>query len=72
MEKQNDQIRFSTIHELRFIKNIGLDKFGSLVFPDRKKLLKNYIKASEKRSDWGNIDKDTAISTAENLLNEVQ
>lgn len=70
MKQDNDAVRFSTVHEIRFIENIGLDKFGGMVIQDRKALLTNYIKAAEKRSDWGNVDKDIVISTAKKLLRE--
>ncbi|MBY0484591.1 hypothetical protein [Nitrosomonas sp.] len=71
MEQENKTIRFSTVHEIRFIENIGLNQFGSDNLYNRKTLLRNYIKAAEKRSYWGSIDKDIVLSTAQKLLGEV-
>jgi hypothetical protein len=70
MNNDTEQPRFSTMHELRFIENIGLNQFGSMIIQNRKTLLRNYINAAEKRADWANIDKDMVLSTAKKLLKE--
>lgn len=70
--QQPEQPRFSTAHEIRFIEHLGLSQFGSVsVLLDRQSLLKRYVKAAHKRSDWAGIDKDIVLSTAVKLLKEV-
>lgn len=71
-KNDEDQIRFSATHEIRFIENIGLNKIGSLsVMESRRELIVKYIRAAEKRTDWAGIDKDIVLSTAKKLLREV-
>lgn len=66
-----EKVRFSTLHEVRFIENIGRNKFGSIgVMESRRELIGKYIKAVEKRVDWANIDKDTVLVAAKQLLKE--
>jgi hypothetical protein len=67
-----EEVRLNTLHEVRFIENIGRNKFGSMfITDDRRTLLMKYIRAVEKRVDWENIDKDIVLSTAKKLLREV-
>ena len=57
-----------TSHEETFLMNLGMDKFSGLRKFDRKTLLKKYIKAAEKRTDWSGINKIEAIVAAHNFL----
>jgi hypothetical protein len=70
MNNDTEQPRFSTMHELRFIENIGLNQFGGFLMESRKSLIVKYIKAAQRRVDWANIDKDIVLSTAKKLLKE--
>lgn len=48
-----------TIHEKRFLNKIGHHGPRSR---DHLDLLKKYHKASMKRQDWGDVDKDAVIN----------
>jgi len=71
MKQENDAVNFTTLHEIRFIESMGLSRPRNSNLFSRITLLEKYIKAAEKRTDWGVIDKDAVISTAQRLLKEV-
>lgn len=52
---------FSTEHEIEFIRSLGTNRESKI---PKHKLLKNYIEASRKRVNWGDINKWKAVGFA--------
>lgn len=55
----------STLNEIEFLNGLGTHSLNPL---DRETLLKNYIEAAERRTDWGKINQHQAVAHAHNLL----
>jgi len=60
---------WSTKNEIEFIT--GLGSFGPGKNRDVVKCLKGYIKAAKHRSEWGDINKQQAVRTAEAMLHAI-
>ncbi|MGT2505710.1 hypothetical protein [Cupriavidus basilensis] len=56
---------YGTTAELAFLKHLG----GQLT---RKVLLRNYIAAAQRRTVWGQIDKQRVLGYAMRLLAEIE
>lgn len=66
MSTINDLTRHGTTQELEFLDNLGFHNPQNNF--DRAVLLNNYIEAAPLRTNWGNIDKGTALAHARRLL----
>lgn len=57
---------YNTSEEITFLNNLG--KFGVTNLQPVPVLLRGYIKAAEKRHDWGSIDGPAVIAHARERL----
>ncbi len=56
----------STAQEIKFIEKLG--RFVPSNVVSRPELLRRYVKAADKRIDWGDIDKEQAVQAAREEL----
>lgn len=73
-EKAGYLARYSTEDECLYLRNIGtthantLKMRGQGVAQTDRMLLTNYIAAAQKRSHWGEVDRDAVLAEARRLL----
>ncbi len=72
MESGMSYLKWGTADEIKYVSNIGqtrADKVGKVVSKEeRVRLLKNYLKASEERVDWGSMDKGKILRHTRALI----
>ena len=62
---------WNTKHEIQFLTNLGFHSLPLGHARDPIKLLKNYIKAAEKREEWGGMNPLTITRYAKSLLDSI-
>ena len=66
--KNKEALIHTTDHELQFIEKIGLCSECDFSI---KQLLRGYIAAAKRRTDWGGVSPGAVIARAEQRLGEL-